>query len=1142
MSDTPRPPFRLRDALAVPAGWPPDVLPNQIITAAHINAVKASVYAWPGDVDGKNHTLSNVNLVNATGVLADPTTAAGDLIARGPVALGAFAIGAAGQVLTVDLAAPQKLKWATPALAPVLSFNARVGAVMPAAGDYTAAMVTGALADPTTTKGDLIVHGAVTGRMPVGTDGQVLRADSAAAPFGIRWGAESVVSVFGRGGPVTAQAGDYTAAQVTNAVSVLGSYPDPSWITSFGWSKLIGVPATFAPAPHTHDAGAIVSGVLATARLGTGVADASVYLRGDGTWAAAGTGGGGGVVSVFGRAGNVIAQAGDYTAAMVTNAVSDPTQSTGDLIVRNNLNALTRLPIGANGQVLQTDTTMSVGMKWTTITAAVQTPWVTNIDAAGFNLVNVGRIGVGKSVPNYPIDVVGDINYTGVLRVNGVPVTFGGSQTPWTSNIDASGFALNNVGTLGIGTAAPQAAPLVVSSATPTAAGSIAVQDKSATAAGNPVLVVSGMSSEGSRCWAIGNRGGATYGQDFYAWNDRASAMIFGTNSAERMRITAAGLVGIGAAVPEANLHVTAATGDPTILIDVTTQSTRSPILAFREAATAVWNIGLDVTDGTKLKVATGGSFNNLPGGTKMTITVAGNVGIGTTAPAYLLDLGGSDVQLRIATWGGISGDGSGGFTAGENIYRDSTGTFRALSTHASLGGGGMSVASADIRFVNYTGAATAGATVPAVERMRITAAGLVGIGTTAPIGALDVQNFGSYGYFRGNANGASYPAAFTNGVALGWNHSGLYGEANVTFAGPRFDLSYWDSASVYRVALTVLAAGTVGIGLATPQSLLDVAGDIRGRNDLVFTKGATPMIYTSDNQDLRIGTNTTEHIRVAAATGRVGINQAVPVGTLHSYSGSYAPQNGVVASALLADGQYGGGISLITNPMGAGMWLTASPATLHIGVVENNASFGGPTGCMLIDSNNRVGILVGPLYTLDVNGDINCRGVFRVNGTPLTTGGLAGVQINSGAPTTGNFTYLNFYQLGSIVLSNGGVSGPSNNTYTVQIGTSSDRRLKRNIEPLTGGLPLIEQLRPITAEWNGLADTREGLPLTSIIAQELQEVIPGAVYPYRAKLRAEDADETELLGYDQMAIVSHLILAVQELARRLALVEETVN
>lgn len=54
-------PFMLRPAArAAPPGFPPDVAPNQIIYAAHINAIRDSVAVWPGNVDGNLKTLSNV--------------------------------------------------------------------------------------------------------------------------------------------------------------------------------------------------------------------------------------------------------------------------------------------------------------------------------------------------------------------------------------------------------------------------------------------------------------------------------------------------------------------------------------------------------------------------------------------------------------------------------------------------------------------------------------------------------------------------------------------------------------------------------------------------------------------------------------------------------------------------------------------------------------------------------------------------------------------------------------------------------------------------------------------------------------------------------------------------------------------------
>lgn len=51
---------------------------------------------------------------------------------------------------------------------------------------------------------------------------------------------EAVTSVFGRTGAITANTGDYTAAQVTNAVDQTGSYANPAWISSLASSKITG--------------------------------------------------------------------------------------------------------------------------------------------------------------------------------------------------------------------------------------------------------------------------------------------------------------------------------------------------------------------------------------------------------------------------------------------------------------------------------------------------------------------------------------------------------------------------------------------------------------------------------------------------------------------------------------------------------------------------------------------------------------------------------------------------------------------------------------------------------------------------------------------------------------------------------------
>ena len=189
-----------------------------------------------------------------TGGFVDPTTTVGDLMVRGLSAPATrIGVGANGQVLTADSAQALGIKWAAPSVAPVTSVFGRVGAIVASASDgYTAAMITNAvdqtatynnpgwiatlpfakitsvpafMLDPTLSKGDLIVHGAGTTRLPPGADGSILIADSTMA-LGLKWGAVPMTSFNTRTGAVLPQGNDYDVTMIAHAV------PDSLFINS----------------------------------------------------------------------------------------------------------------------------------------------------------------------------------------------------------------------------------------------------------------------------------------------------------------------------------------------------------------------------------------------------------------------------------------------------------------------------------------------------------------------------------------------------------------------------------------------------------------------------------------------------------------------------------------------------------------------------------------------------------------------------------------------------------------------------------------------------------------------------------------------------------------------------------------------
>ncbi len=167
-------------------------------------------------------------------------------------------------------------------------------------------------------------------------------------------------------------------------------------------------------------------------------------------------------------------------------------------------------------------------------------------------------------------------------------------------------------------------------------------------------------------------------------------------------------------------------------------------------------------------------------------------------------------------------------------------------------------------------------------------------------------------------------------------------------------------------------------------------------------------------------------------------------------------------------------------------------------------------SGNLLIKTTST---LNGSVRGLQINSD-DWAAVLIATQTTTNYGLCAWMQRTS---ATGEFVAFRYGSgLGS------GVGGISTNGSTTSYNTSSDYRLKENIQPMTGALVRVAALKPVTYQWKIDGSTGEGF-----IAHELQEVVPDAVFGEKDAVNEDGSIKPQ--GIDTSFLVATLTAAIQE-------------
>jgi hypothetical protein len=328
-------------------------------------------------------------------------------------------------------------------------------------------------------------------------------------------------------------------------------------------------------------------------------------------------------------------------------------------------------------------------------------------------------------------------------------------------------------------------------------------------------------------------------------------------------------------------------------------------------------------------------------------------------------------------------------------------------------------------------------------------------------------------------------------GGALGTPSSGtvtnLTGTASININGTVGATTASSGAftTLSAIGVTTVQAGTAALPAITTSGDTNTGIFFPAADTIAFSEGGAEIARFDSSSNLLFGSTSNPFNSKFYLTGTPTAN--APIFSAYTQGASNAS-----------------GIGLYNDAASVGIWSSSGNLTFR---TNGNLASGSET--MRIDSSGN--LLVGTTSATIAGSAVS--GIAK-DGSALT--GSLGLGINS-TSSTGTQYFVGFGRGGTIC---GQITSTTTNSTSYV--TSSDYRLKKDVQPMIEALAKVALLKPCTYKWIEDDTSSEGF-----IAHELAEICPDAVVGQKDAVNDDGSIKSQ--GIDTSFLVATLTAAIQE-------------